>query len=163
MLTAERLREVMTYDPLTGVFVYLGSKRSRRRGRVAGSLDKNTGYLHITIDYKKYWLHRVAWLYMTGAWPASLIDHKDTNGQNNRWDNLREADKSQNGANRGAQVSNKVGLKGVSFCKATSRYRADIDVKGRHRNLGRFDCPAAAHFQYILAADEAFGEYARAA
>jgi len=156
MLTIERLREVAVYDPETGLF-------ATRDGMPMGYCDKSTGYVRISIDRQRHWAHRLAWFYMTGEWPAELIDHRDTVGTNNCWANLREADKSLNGMNRGRPSNNKSGLKGVSFCKATGLWRADIHVRGKRINLGRFASPHEAHAAYIYAAETHFGEYARAA
>ncbi len=156
MLTQERLKELLRYDPATGLWTHAN-------GDAAGWINSKTGYIRLQVDGRKYYAHRLAWLWMTGKWPAVLIDHKDQNPSNNRWDNLRPADKSKNGANRGAPKQNKSGWKGVSFCRATGRWRADITIRGKCKNLGRFDSPVAAHLTYIINADRAFGEFARAA
>lgn len=39
---------------------------------------------------------------MTGKWPEDLVDHKDNIKHNNIWENLREANHSQNNKNRAA-------------------------------------------------------------
>lgn len=166
MLTQERLRELMTYDPETGIFTCnirrtKNGKWSRRGGKPAGTFDKSVGYVQISIDSEKFYAHRLAWFWMKGSWPERTVDHEDLDGENNRWSNLRRATQAQNGMNRGVSSNNKLGLKGVSLCKSTGRYRADIGIGGKSVNLGRFDCPAAAHFAYIVSADKNFGEYAR--
>lgn len=157
MLTTERLREVLPYDPATGVWTRVST------GEVAGWVDTSNGYRRIFIDKMKIYAHRLAWFWMTGEWPASLIDHKDEDGLNNRWDNLREATKSTNGANRGMTVRNTSGLKGVSICKPLHRWRADVQVRGRKMFLGNFDCPVAAYLTYVVASEKHFGEFAKVA
>lgn len=166
MLTQERLRELLTYDPETGIFTYnvrrgKNGKWSRRGGRVAGSLDTSVGYLQIGIDYERHYAHRLAWFWMTGEWPKDRIDHEDTDGTNNKWSNLRPANASLNGANRGVSKVNKLGLKGVSWSKTAKAYRSDITVRGEKILIGKFSCPAAAHFAYLIEAHKGFGEYAR--
>lgn len=165
MLTQERLRELMTYDPETGIFTYnvrrgKNGKLSRKGGKVAGVFDGSVGYIRITIDSERFWSHRLAWFWMTGGWPKAKIDHEDTNGQNNKWSNLRDATQAQNGMNRGVSRINKVGLKGVVFY--AGKYCAYIGLNGETHYLGRFSCPAAAHFAYAIAADKMHGEFARA-
>lgn len=155
MLSAERLRELLAYDPTTGVWTW------RADGTAAGRVTH--GYIRIYTGAGDYYAHRLACLYMTGEWPAGLVDHEDENGLNNRWTNLRPANKSKNGANRGRPLNNQSGWKGVSLCGRTGRWRADICVSKKTKNLGRFDCPAAAHLAYAVAASIAFGEFARAA
>lgn len=167
-LTIERLKELLAYDPETGVFTYRvrngkNGRPSRRGGKVAGSLDNSVGYLRIGIDNHKYLAHRLAVFYVTGEWPTNLVDHDDLDGVNNRWSNIRHATKSQNAANSRLSNVNSTGFKGVSFCRSTNRYRADIRVDGKSINLGRFDSPETAHAAYVSAAVQHFGEYARAA
>ena len=153
MLTQARLRELLAYDPETGEWLD-NAHRARR------NIDH--GYLRIKIDGQRYYAHRLAFLYVTGEWPPQNIDHKDMDGLNNKWNNLRLATKMQNGANRGAQKNNRSGVKGVSFCATTGKWRADIQSDGKGINLGRFDTVSEAGNAYAAAAREVFGEFARA-
>jgi hypothetical protein len=161
-LTAERLREVLNYDPATGVFTWLvRTARCRRIGEVAGC-GKN-GYHQIGIDRRRYRAHRLAWLYMTGEWPAQEIDHINGDPSDNRITNLRPATSSQNKTNSRRRSDNNSGYKGVSFDRSRQKWQARISVAGRSaRRLGRFDCPVAAHAAYVAAAEKHFGEFARA-
>ena len=156
-VTAADLRANYHYGPETGIWTRLST------GKIVGAIDVSNGYRYFYLRGVRVWEHRGAWLYMTGAWPANEIDHRDRNRSNNRWSNLREATRQQNAANGPVMPHNKIGLKGVSLCKATGRYRADITVSKRRFNLGRHDTPEAAHEAYRRAATEAFGEFARTA
>ena len=129
-------------------------------GDHAGTVDLETGYIKIYIDGRNWYAHRLAWLYMQGRWPDPEVDHKDTVRNNNRWDNLREGTRSQNEANINVRVDSKTGLKGVTI-RADGQYAARLMIDYKERWLGLFDCPAAAHFAYIIGADMAFGEFAR--
>jgi hypothetical protein len=166
-LTAARLRELLHYDPETGVFTWRVRRRSGVKGRVApgdiaGSLQsKGRDRLRIGIDYKVYRAHRLAWLYMTGEWPSRLVDHKDLNGLNNRWDNLRLATHSQNTTNSRVRSDSISGLKGVSFHKIKNRYQARIKVDRKTIRLGYFNTAEEAHAAYCDAAEHHFGEFAR--
>ena len=61
-LTAERLREVLGYDPETGVFTRRLATTCRvKAGGTVGCLRRD-GYLTTSIDSKLYLLHRLAWL-----------------------------------------------------------------------------------------------------
>jgi len=115
----------------------------------------NTGYTQITVDYRNYTAHRLAWLWMTGAWPKIDIDHRNGVRCDTRWSNLREATRSQNGQNRKAKGN----WKGVSFVRGL--YVAQLKFRGKNTVLGRFTCPAAANFSYTVAASKLFGEFAR--
>ena len=159
-LTLARAQELLDYDPLTGVFrwkVDRPGRGAKKAGDVAGT-RREDGYLTVMIDGKRYLLHRIAWLLMTGTWPTFTVDHEDVNPSNNRWKNLREATGAQNSANRKVQTNNRLGLKGVR--ERNGRYLASISIKGKARHLGCFDTPQEASDAYAAAARKEFGDYA---
>ena len=80
-LTAERLREVLHYNPETGVFTRLKTEKNWRSGDIAGGF--RAGYIQIRVDGAKYSAHRLAWLYAYGVNPIDEIDHIDGNKSNN--------------------------------------------------------------------------------
>lgn len=164
MLTQERLKQLLSYDPETGLWTRLITIGGEKAGSVVTNKNGN-GYIHFSIDRAKYLGHRLAWLYMTGEWPVGEIDHKDRDRANNRWSNLREATKSQNRANGEVPASNILGVKGVYLLKRplTNPYRARIKVAGRYIHLGCFPTVEAASAAYAAAAQLHFGEFARVA
>lgn len=128
-------------------------------GKIAGS--KNLlGGLTVRINGKQQWCHRVIYKMMTGKDPDKFIDHIDRNRFNNKWDNLRQADRSKNGANRTINKNNTHGLKGVSFWQG--KYKAQIGVNGKKIHLGSFETKEAAHEAYCIAAKAHFKDYSRA-
>jgi len=161
-LSAGRLRDLLDYDPATGVFTWrVFVKGTRGKGAVAG-YTRPDGYQIIVVDKCRYLSHRLAWLWMTGAWPSDMLDHADRNPANNAFANLREATRSQNMANAAMKSTNRTGLKGVVMDRRDGRYAARIQKQGKPKSLGYFDCPAAAHFAYVVEANHLFGEFARA-
>lgn len=162
MLTLERLKEVLHYEPTTGVWTRL--VRTGRRchvGDVAGGVN-GKGYAQVSIDGHHYYSHILAWFYMTGEWPSRDIDHRDTDPLNNKWDNLRLTTESQNMANSCISKRNKTGYKGVCYFKRGNNYTARIMVKGKAVFLGYSDTAEEAHDLYIEAAKKYFGDFARA-
>lgn len=160
-LTQERLREVLRYDPDTGLFVWLVSTSNRVAvGQIAGSRE-SYGYWVIGVDGTVYRAQRLAWLYMTGEWPPALVDHRNLDRKDNRWRNLRLATHSQNHANAGLIASNSSGHKGVSKNKRLGKWHACIMVDKRRFHLGFFSDIAAAAAAYERAAVKHFGEFAR--
>jgi hypothetical protein len=98
-LIAERLREVLNYDQHTGVFTWRVSPSNNVRvGARAGNVDTQ-GYRLISVDAKLYRANRLAWLYMTGEWPLTPLDHINCVRDDERWANLRPATVRQNNAN----------------------------------------------------------------
>jgi hypothetical protein len=164
MLTAERLREVLSYNPETGAFTWLVSTSNRIRvGDVAGSVRPD-GYRKICVDGRQYLAHRLAYLYVTGEWPAEYLDHINGNPGDDRWANLRSATGTQNSANKRKQRNNTSGFKGVLRHAARKKqWQARIGINGHGKCLGYFDTPENAHAAYVAAAVKRFGEFARAA
>lgn len=142
MLTQARLKEVVIYEPSTGVFTRIGGKDSRWFGRKAGTVhsprDGGTKYINIRIDGAIYKAHRLVWLYVHGHFPAQMIDHIDGNGLNNRLCNLRECDRIRNMWNRGRSTNNKSGEKNVSFHKGSGTWHVRFRIQGANRFFGSY-------------------------
>lgn len=151
-LTQQRLRELLNYDPDTGVFTNRITRSSRAQaGAVVGSLALN-GYVTIRIDHALHYAHRLAWLYMTGAWPAGDIDHRDCQRANNRWENLRDVTRRTNQENRRTAPTNSTtGMLGVCPDKRRGGVRAQIVVAGKQKHLGKFATADEGHEAYIAA------------
>lgn len=159
-ITAERLREVLSYSPDTGEFVWLVDIGTRgKKGARAGSTSGN-GRRHICLDRRTYQASRLAYFFMAGSWPTKQIDHTNVSSADNRWVNLRPATSTQNQANRLTQRNNQLGTKGVR--RLRNKYTAQIRVAGQLKHLGTFASAAEAHAAYTAAAKAAWGEYARA-
>jgi len=159
MLTAKSLKRVLSYDPDTGILTWLMALRKGRSGCRAGWRRSITGYRAITIDGETFPEHRLVWLYMTGKWPLTEIDHKNLIIDDNRWSNLREATRSQNKYNRTKQSNNRIGLKGVSSHR--NKWRAVIQVNGKQKNLGSFATKEMAYAAYCKAAEMIHQQYVR--
>ena len=142
-ITADELRSILHYDPLTGVFTRIKPTRKCRVGTVPGSFNSK-GYFRIMVNGKKYQAHRLAWLYVYGTWPKNQIDHINRNRSDNRIANLRDVTNQQNMCNAGDFSTNTSGRKGVYWDKRDSRWRACITDKGRYLSLGYFDTQAKA-------------------
>lgn len=104
-------------------------------------------------------MHRV----ILGASPGESVDHIDGDGLNNCRANLRLATKSQNMMNARVRRDSTSGYRGVSYCRYTGRWQANIKKNGKRTFLGRFDTPEQAAEAYRQAADRLFGEYRRIA
>lgn len=101
--------------------------------------DTNTFYASrniILADGKKTstQMHRE----ILGTKQGVFVDHKDRNGLNNQKSNLREVTNAQNSQNTGPHVDSKTGIKGVSFERTRNRWRVNIMLNGKNKNIGRF-------------------------
>lgn len=160
-LIQETLKKLLHYEPETGRWTWLVTKtNSTPAGSLAGA-KRLDNYIHIRIDGKFYYAHRLAWFYMTGEWPKAHIDHLDGNPSDNRWANLREATRSQNLANARKPKTNTSGFKGVFWHNAGQRWCSQITAEGKHIHLGLFSSKEDAHKAYAEAAIRYHGEFAR--
>jgi hypothetical protein len=151
-LTQERLRELLDYDPETGVFVWkVYRARGARAGDTAGTSKSNKLYLRIGIDRINYYAHRLAWFWVTGVFPKYEIDHKDGDGFNNRFSNLREATHGENGQNLRLSRRNKSGYRGVYFCNSKGSWASRIVVNYVTIDLGQHSTPEKAYAAYLKA------------
>lgn len=128
------------------------------------AVDNSWGMWYACHDTKKgngakrrtIYMHRA----IMGAQRGNDIDHINRNGLDNRRVNLRVCTCAQNQCNRGPQVNNKSGYKGVSWKKDKSKWNALIYVGGKKIHLGYYDDLDDAAIAYNRAAIEKHGEFA---
>ena len=139
-LTQDKLKELLRYDPETGVFTWKAKRRGAHAGvgDSAGGVDTSTGYLRIRIYGHRNYAHRLAFLYMTGSFPSNHVDHIDGDKKNNQWNNLRAATQAENCRNMSISKRNASGITGVSWSKERSRWVAAICLNGKQTVLGRY-------------------------
>jgi len=142
------LLRIMHYEPALGVFRWrVAINKKSVPGRVAGGVNKALGYLSIGIAGKRYYAHRLAWFYMTEQWP-DMVDHRDGDGLNNKWENLRLATKRENALNAKKSIQNISGYKGVSWHAKSRKWQSHCGPL----YIGLFDSQEDAHNAYIAEA-----------
>lgn len=149
-ISQERLKEVLIYNPSSGEFTWLKSISKAKHGMIAGSLQYS-GYRFIQVDGVKYQAHRLAFLFMTGSFPISQIDHVDGVCSNNRWSNLRLATNAENQQNVRRRNDNKSGYIGVSWSRIDKKWRSRITSNGKQHWLGYFSSADEAYLAYLNA------------
>lgn len=161
MLTQERLKELLHYDPLTGVFTWKMTRKGRGciAGQIAGGAPSRWGYHRVGVDSVRYLLSRLAFLYMLGEFPSMQVDHRDRNRSNNAWKNLRKATNLENSRNRCMYSGNTSGFKGVSYFKRDRTWRAQVLAEGKTRHLGYFSTPELAHMAYLQYVTQHHGDF----
>ena len=123
------IAHLFIYNPHTGEL----SRKVKRSGGWGDSGHLHSqGYLifSATVNGKRRNLraHRIAFYIMKGYEPEG-IDHINRVRNDNRWINLREANKSQNSKNAKLKSDNTSGVKGVCFHKAGKVWRVRMGQK----------------------------------
>lgn len=154
--TKERLEQLFSLDPETGIFIRKTSLGNTKAGQFAGCNDGN-GYLQIMVDWQKYRAHRLAYIMYYGKHEGHLqIDHINGIRSDNRRSNLRLVTNKQNNENKSKRADNKSGFIGVSFHKAAQKWIANIGHNGKQTYLGLFNTPKEASIAYQAEASKKF-------
>jgi hypothetical protein len=133
--TQERLKELVHYDPETGIFTWALKRKGCRVGDECGTIDKN-GYRYLTIDRQVLGANRCAFIYMLGECPKNMvIDHINGIRNDNRWCNLRAITQQEN-------LRHKHGRKG--YYKRGNRFVARTFIDGEQIYIGTFDTAHSA-------------------
>jgi hypothetical protein len=139
-MTQEKLKEILHYNPETGVFTWLKRiAQCAKIGYPAGS-KCNQGYIRININKKGYKAHRLAWLYEYGETPVNFLDHINQVKDDNRICNLRLATNSQNQQNTKVGSRNKSGYKGIRKVDRASPWKVQITIDGKQTHVGQYSC-----------------------
>lgn len=163
VLTAEKIRTLLDYNPETGVFAWRVARSNRVKvGQEAGTVSV-WGYRVISIDGMPRQAGILAHLWMTGRLPIHEVDHRDGDSLNNAWGNLREATSSQNKCNQRKPRTNTSGFKGVSFDRRSCKFVAYIGFNKKRKQIGLFETAALAAAARRAAESRLHGEFARAA
>ena len=136
-MNQKRLKQLLDYDPDTGVFSWKVRRRRIKIGDIVRATNRD-GYICMGIDYKTYLVHRLAWLYVHGEFPEE-IDHINHDRADNRICNLRGVTRVENRKNQLIHRNNTSGVAGVYWNKRDKKWVARIKVNGKFKGLGIFD------------------------
>lgn len=161
MIAELRLRALLNYDSETGIFSWRIRNGKMIAGQIAGSTSHKFGYRYIVVKGHRIAAHRLAWLFVHGQWPSSVIDHINGNTDDNRIENLREATRQQNSRNARLCATNKSGFKGVSWDKRRNTWKACIQIDRKTKMIGRYADAKDAARAYEESALLHYGEFAR--
>lgn len=143
-LTLHRLKRLLHYDHVTGVFTWkYDIKGHIKAGAIAGSTN-GCGYIAIGIDSKLYRANILAWFYMTGVWPDLFVDHKNRNKQDNSFSNLQLLNNAENKRNGNLYKNNTSGYKGVYKSRTPGKWTSMVRYNGSAICLGTFRSAEAA-------------------
>lgn len=153
----EYVHKILSYDPTTGLLVWkerypymfksghhsaqTNCKRwnTRYAGKEAMATVGCHGYKFGPIGPGNVLLaHRVIWFMCFGYWPKE-VDHINRNRIDNRIENLRDVNHSENAKNMTMKSNNKSGCNGVSWNKERGKWEVCAMFNGVRYRLGRFE------------------------
>lgn len=152
-LNLEELRAALRYDPETGHLIWVNCSHKRLNGRRAGN-HNGKGHRVVHIWGREYKEHRLIWYMVTGEEPGDNVDHKNRIRDDNRWENLRLADHSQNQMN-----SERYGEERGIQKLYNGKYRARISLNRQRLNLGTYSTREEALAARQAKAAEHYGEF----
>lgn len=145
----ERLRELLKYDPETGVLRWRVGYGKAVAGSEAGYLQ-SARYMTLGIDGEKFRAHRVAWALVYGEWPEHTIDHLDGDRCNNKLANLRCVPQAVNMQNiRKPTSRNTSGYLGVYWSDRRGGWMASVTTGGKQRRWGPYKTRERAYATYV--------------
>ena len=153
-----RVKELLDYNPDTGLFTWAVRRPGCRFGGVAGTAT-DSGHIQIRLDGVKYYAHRLAWLVTYGEWPTDQIDHVNNNSGDNRISNLRNSTSVENRQNAGMNCNNTSGYKGVSWHKRNGKWESTAKINGKTHYLGGYDTAEEAYAAYAAFVTQHHGEF----
>jgi hypothetical protein len=160
MLNQSELQSLLHYNQDNGIFTWINPVRKTMVNAIAGTMS-HEGYIVIKINKKIYRAHRLAWLYVYGEFPLSILDHVNGIKNDNRISNLRNSTFQQNIFNRKNESINTSGHKGVHWETAREAWKAVIVIDNQHIYLGRYKHKQEAINAYLASAKKHHGEFYR--
>lgn len=132
------VHQLLQYDAATGTLKWKVRRGgSANIGSTAGWMHTE-GYLCVTINGKRLFAHRLAWVLHHGAQPDGEIDHINGDRADNRIVNLRCVDHISNKRNTKRQRNNTSGHCGVWWHSKSKMWASSICVGGKTVHIGRY-------------------------
>lgn len=154
----------LTQEYLLNLFEYKDGKLyrkvtvSNRFPSFVGTKEKK-GYLCVSINSKRYKVHRIIWFMHYGYFP-NQIDHINGIRDDNRIENLREATTTQNNHNAKLRKDNISGVKGVCWDNLKQRWIAKLSVNKKRIQIGYFKDLEVAKLEIAKARNKYHKEFA---
>jgi hypothetical protein len=120
---------------------------------------RNFRYSTTKIHGEHWCVHKLIYLYHHGVVPDQL-DHINRDSTDNRIENLRPANSSENTRNRRLFSNNTSGCKGVTWNKRIKKWQSYVSMNSKTKHLGYFEDLELADLVSTEARDLYHGKYA---
>jgi len=156
--TSSQLHELFIYKDGVLFWKDLTGRKASKQGKAAWKCA--TGYMYISIGSEKFKQARLIWI-MFNENTDKMIDHINGVRDDDRIENLREADAKDNMWNKTRGRNSATGYRGVTHCKWTGRFVAEVRAAGKRVFFKRFDTAEEANEACIKARTQFHKEFAR--
>jgi hypothetical protein len=156
IITQEYLQSIFNYKD--GELYWNVNRSGIQKGDMAGCIDSK-GYKRIRLNGKKLLNHRIIFMIHKGYLPM-MLDHINGNVLDNKIENLREANRSQNGFNR-ILKNNTSGFKNVYWHNQEKKWHIRLNIKSKCYSFGLYDDIELAGLVAEEARNKYHGEFAR--
>jgi len=128
-----------TKNQLKKIFYYYdGNLYKKKNKKTIG--NRKEKYIRIMVNKKRYFYHRLIWIYHNGIIPNNFdIDHINHDTHNNKIENLRIVKHAENLLNKSKQKNNKSGITGVRWNKERNKWRVQICINKKKIHCGYFN------------------------
>jgi len=162
-LTQEMVKEMFDYR-VDGKLIRRHSimGNGNYAGAVVGTKPtgaRNSRYSTTKIHGEHWCVHKLIYLYHHGVVPDQL-DHINRDSTDNRIENLRPANSSENTRNRRLFSNNTSGCKGVTWNKRIKKWQSYVSMNLKTKHLGYFEDLELADLVSTEARDLYHGKYA---
>lgn len=155
MNNVELFKEYFEYKD--GFLIWAKTSGTRGiKGTKAGKIRKD-GYYDVGLKGKYYLVHRIIFALHNGYIPE-VIDHINRDPSDNRIENLREVNYSQNAFNSKISKNNTTGVKGIRLTK-NNKYEARVAVNKITTQIGTFETLMEAQEAIKVFREKEHGEY----
>jgi hypothetical protein len=132
-------------------YLYTGHKS-------VGWFDKESGYYRLQIGSETWMLHRLIWIYHYGEIPeGKTVDHRDHDRTNNKIENLRLADRSEQNKYQRKRANCSSQYIGLCWRERVQKYEVTVGIlvngKNKKKYIGSFHdevVAAKARDRYVL-------------
>lgn len=105
------------------------------------------GYLVLKIKGKRFLAHRIAWLLHYGDFPKAELDHINRDKLDNRIENLRESNRTEQNRNKDFKPNAITGIRGIHYDTTTKGLKKKYTTRLNKKTYRFYNLQEAINFR----------------